>query len=63
MKTQSNKPREKYIPPQVKTLKIQLEQSIAAGSAAINTGSESNSQTPSEREWESGWSNNRSYDL
>lgn len=54
----------KYISPRLDVQQVEFEQSIAAGSANINTGSDSsNSQTPSEREWESGWSNNKDFDL
>lgn len=57
--------REKYISPKIEIFQVEFEQSIAAGSANINTGSDSGSanQTPTEREWESGWSNNRDFDL
>lgn len=55
------KKKSKYIAPQMTTVFIAMEEGIAAGSANINTGSDS--QTPQEREFESGWSNNRDMDL
>jgi hypothetical protein len=53
----------KYIPPKIEMIQIELEQSMAAGSANINSGSQNSSQTPSERTFEPGWSNNKDYDI
>ncbi|WP_343566085.1 hypothetical protein [Sphingobacterium sp.] len=61
MKNEQHK--KQYIPPKIGMFQIELEQSVAAGSANINSGSQDASQTPSEREFESGWSNNRDYDI
>ncbi|MDF2516401.1 MAG: hypothetical protein K0R59_1697 [Sphingobacterium sp.] len=63
MKINNQKHKKKYIPPKFGILQVELEQSVAAGSASINTGSQDASQTPSEREFESGWSNSRDYDI
>lgn len=58
------KERGPYIAPRIQCTWIEFEQSIAAGSANINSGSDSsNSQEPSERQWESGWSNNKDFDI
>lgn len=59
----NEKHKKQYIPPKIGMFQIELEQSVAAGSANINSGSQDASQTPSEREFESGWSNNRDYDI
>lgn len=65
MNTQKQKHKKAYVPPRMEMLHVEFEQSIAAGSANINTGSDggSASQTPTEREWESGWSNSGDFDL
>lgn len=65
MKTQKEREKMKYVSPKMEIFQVEFEQSIAAGSANINTGSDSGSanQTPTEREWESGWSNNKDFDL
>lgn len=59
----NGKQKNKYIPPKIEMFQIELEQSVAAGSANINTGSQNAGQIPSEREFESGWSNNKDYDI
>ncbi|MDR0264763.1 MAG: hypothetical protein LBJ04_16210 [Sphingobacterium sp.] len=50
-----------YIAPRVTAQEVELEQGIAAGSANINTGSDG--QTPKEREYETGWSNGKDFDI
>ena len=50
-----------YVSPNITVDIIELEQGIAAGSADINTGS--NSQTPKEKVWDNGWSNNQDFDI
>ncbi|MGJ1236790.1 MULTISPECIES: hypothetical protein [Sphingobacterium] len=57
------KNKEIYIPPRIEMFQIEFENSVAAGSANFKTGSESSSQTPTERQYESGWSNSRDFDL
>lgn len=65
MNTLKQRNKKAYVPPRMELLYVEFEQSIAAGSANINTGSDSGAanQTPTEREWESGWSNSRDFDL
>ncbi|WP_343557753.1 hypothetical protein [Sphingobacterium sp.] len=55
------KKKEAYIAPQITVDLIELEQGIAAGSANINTGSDS--QTPQEKSWDNGWNNNQDFDI
>ncbi|MDR3006473.1 MAG: hypothetical protein LBV59_00985 [Sphingobacterium sp.] len=50
-----------YIAPQITVNVIELENGIAAGSATINTGSDS--QTPQEKSWDNGWTNNQDFDI
>lgn len=64
MNKKTAKERGRYIAPRILSTQIEFEQSIAAGSANINSGSDSsNSQGVSERQWESGWSNNKDFDI
>jgi hypothetical protein len=63
MENKKQNHKQKYIPPKIGMFQVELEQSVAAGSANINTGSQDASQTPSEREFQSGWSNNKDYDI
>jgi len=50
-----------YQAPRVQVEKVEMEQGIAAGSADINTGRDS--QTPKEREWNNNWSNGKDFDI
>ncbi|MDR2275972.1 MAG: hypothetical protein LBF27_34010 [Sphingobacterium sp.] len=61
MENKIKKKKLEYIAPRIVSTTVELEQGIAAGSANINTGADN--QVPQEREWESGWSNGRDFDL
>ncbi|WET68613.1 hypothetical protein [Sphingobacterium sp.] len=50
-----------YLAPKIFVEQVEMEQGIAAGSADINTGRDS--QTPREREWDSNWSNGKDFDI
>ncbi|MEI2273099.1 hypothetical protein OHD16_13195 [Sphingobacterium sp. ML3W] len=55
------KKRLKYVSPRLTTELVELEQGIAAGSANINTGK--TDDVPNEREFNSGWSNGKDFDI
>ena len=55
----------KYISPQIDAFQLILDQSIAAGSASLNTGwdLEGEQNAPKETLWEDGWNTSRDFDL
>lgn len=55
----------KYISPQIDAFPLILDQSIAAGSASLNTGwnAAGEQNAPKETLWETGWQTSRDFDL